>query len=284
MKLYEELTTVLPFYTNKRNQERFKENVAKNSVLKILSPSNALLPFMLKLPKSSPKPTSFKIIDMNGTETDLSNNISKLKGIDFDDFAYCYYKGEELTFKYEAFEQPLNLCGFFYIELKIDDVHYFSEIFFMSQDIKANEFSDKYVKFEYWDEKDIEPLRYRNDFKQIFYLDTFIHTSEPEIEEENEVDGLGGQIPTFTKFTIKQKIEVVVPDFFKNAIMTMQMHDEIFVYEKNKRQGKIDRIKVTPNVDETGASFQVEIILETDILIKTECEQNKIAVNEDLWV
>lgn len=284
MKLYDELTTVLPFYTNKRNQERFKENVAKNCALKLLSPSNALLPFLLKLPKSSPKPTAFNLVDLNGTKTNLMNNISKLKAFDFDDLAYCYYNGEELIFKFDSFEQPLDLQGFFFIELMIGGVEYFSEMFFMSKEIKTSGFSDRMVKVEFYDEKDIEPIRYRNGFKQVFYLDTFIHTSEPEIEEENEVDGLGGQIPTFTKFTIKQKMEVVIPDFFKNAIMTMQMHDEIFVYEQNKREGKIDRIKVTPNVDETGASFTVEIVLETDILIKTQCEDNKVAINEDLWV
>lgn len=283
MKLYDELTTILPFYTNKRNQERFKENVAKNCVMKILSPSNALLPFMLKLPKSSPKPTSFKIVDLNGRETDLSNNISKLKAFDFDDFAYCYYNGQELIFKHEDFEQTLDLKGFYFIELMIDGIEYFSEIFFMSGEIKTSGFSDRMVKIEFYDESDIEPIRYRNGFRQVFYLDTFIHTSEPEIEEENEVDGLGGQIPTFSKFTIKQKMEVVVPDFFKNALMTIQMHDEIFVFEQNKREGKIDRIKITPTADETGASFSVEIVLETDILIKTQCEQNKVATNDNLW-
>ena len=92
-----------------------------------------------------------------------------MKAYDFDDFAYCYYKGEELVFKHETFEQPLNLCGFFYIELKIGDIFYYSEMFFMSKDIRSNGFSDKIVKFEFWDTKDIEPIRYRNDFKQIFY-------------------------------------------------------------------------------------------------------------------
>lgn len=284
MKLFEELITVLPFYTNKRNQDRFKENVAKNCALKLLCPSNALLPFMLKLPKSSPKPTSFKIVDLNGTKTDLSNNINKLKAFDFDDFAYCYYNGDELVFKHETFEKPLEMFGFFYIEITIGQIIYYSEMFFMSKEIKSTQFSDKIVKIEFYDEKDIEPIRYRNGFKQVFYLDSFIHTSEPEIEEENEVDGLGGQIPTFVKFTVKQKMEVVVADFFKNAIMTMQMHDEIYIYEQNKREGKIDRIKVTPTADETGASFNLEIILETDILTKIQCEQNKVAINDNLWV
>ena len=109
MKLFSELPTVLPFYTDKRNQNRFKENVAKNCLSFLFSPKNALLPFVIQLPKNSPKPTSFKLISLNGQETDLSNNISKLKAIDFDDFAYCYYNGQILDFKFESIEQELNL-------------------------------------------------------------------------------------------------------------------------------------------------------------------------------
>lgn len=284
MKLYNELTTILPFYENIRNQNRFKENAKKNCDFKLMSPSNALLPFMLKLPKSSPKPTEMNLIDLNGIKSDLSNNISKLKAFDFDDFAYCYYKGESLIFKHEDFEQELNLNGFYYLELKIDEKSYFSEVFFMSNEIKSNEFSNNFVKIEYFDKKDIEPLRYRNDFKQVIYLDTFIHTSEPEIEEEAESDGFTNNIPTFSKLTVKQKIEIVVPDFVKVALLTIQMHDEIFVFEQNKREGKIDRVKVTPTTDETGAFSTVEIILETDILTKISCDDNKMATNENLWV
>ena len=284
MKLFNELPTILPFYTNLRNQNRFKENTKKNCDFNLLSPSNALLPFMLKLPKGSPKPTSFKLISENGVETDLSNNISKLKAIDFDDFAYCYYNGEKLTFKYEEIEQDLNLNGKYYIELLIDDIKYFSEVFLMSNEIKSESFSDKFVKFEFYDTKDIEPIRSRNNFKQIVYFDTFIHTSEPEVEEEAERDGNNNAIPTFSKLTIKQKIEILVPDFIKIALMTLQLHEEIFVFEQNKRSGKIDRIKINPTTEDGGAFSTVEVILETDILTKTQCENNKQATNANLWV
>lgn len=284
MKLFSELPTILPFYTNLRNQNRFKENVKKNCSFKLLSPTNALLPFMLQLPKNSPKPTSFKLISLNGQETDLSNNISKLKAIDFDDFAYCYYNGQVLDFKFESIEQELNLTGIYFVEIKINNIKYFSEVFLMYEEIKQNDFGNNFIKLEFWDEADIEPIRYRNDFKQVIYLDTFIHTSEAEIEEETETDGLGNKIPTFTKLTIKQKIEVLVPDFVKNALMTLPMHNEIFVSEQGKREGKIDRVKVIPSADETGAFSTVAIVFETDILTKTQCEDNKIATNENLWL
>ena len=61
------------------------------------------------------------------------------------------------------------------------------------------------------------------------------------------------------------------------------MHEDVFVYEQNKREGKIDRIKVTPSSDETGAFSTVEIVLETDILTKTQCDENKQATNANLW-
>ena len=284
MKLIKELPTVLPFYTDIRNQNRFKENVKKKCPFHLLSPKNAFLPFIIQIPKGSAKPTSFKLISLNGSETDLSNNIGILKAIDFEDFAYCYYKGESLVFKFETIEQELNLTGSFYIELNIDDVIYFSEVFVMKEEITNSEFPNDFIKIEYWDPKDIEPIRYRDGFKQEIYLDTFIHTSEPEIEEETEPDGNNNLNPTFSKLVIKQKMEILVPDFLKIALMTLPMHGEIKVLDQNKREGKIDRIKVTPTAVANGAFATLEIVFETDVLTKTLCDENKIPTNQNLWV
>ena len=284
MKLIKELATVLPFYKDIRNQNRFKENVKKKCPFQLLSPKNAFLPFIIQIPKGSAKPTSFKLISLNGSETDLSNNIGILKAIDFEDFAYCYYKGETLVFKHETIEQELNLKGSFYIELNIDNVFYFSEVFVMKEEITNSEFSNDFIKIEFWDSKDIEPIRYRDGFKQEIYLDTFIHTSEPEIEEETEPDGNNNLNPTFSTLVIKQKMEILVPDFLKIALMTLPMHEEIKVFDQNKREGKIDRTKVTPTTVANGAFATLEIVFETDILTKTLCDENKIPTNENLWV
>lgn len=284
MKLIKELPTVLPFYTDIRNQNRFKENVKKKCPFQLLSPKNAFLPFLIQIPKGSAKPTSFKLISLNGAETNLMNNVNILKAIDFEDFAYCYYKGETLTFKYETIEQELNLKGGYYIELTIGGIKYFSEVFVMEEEIKNSEFGNKFIKIEFWDSKDIEPIRYRQAFKQVVYLDTFIHTSEPEIEEETENDGNNNPNPTFSKLLIKQKIEIIVPDFLKIALMTLPMHEEIKIFDQNKREGKIDRTKVTPTTVSGGAFATLEIVFETDILTKTLCDENKISTNENLWI
>ena len=274
----------MPFFTDIRNQNRFKENVKKKCPFQLLSPKNAFLPFIIQLPKRSLKPTSFKLISLSGNELDLSNNIGNLKAIDFDDFTYCYYLGETMIFKYETIEEELNLKGSYYIELNVGEDLYFSEVFIMKEEITNSEFSNDFIKIEFWDSKDIEPIRYRNGFKQEIYLDTFIHTSDPEIEEETEPDGNNNLNPTFSKLVIKQKMEVLVPDFLKIALMTLPMHGEIKVLDQNKREGKIDRIKVTPTTIANGAFATLEIVFETDVLTKTLCDENKIPTNENLWV
>lgn len=286
MKLFSEIPTVLPFYTNKKNQNRFKENVAKNCPFILFSPSNRPLPFMIKLPKGSPPPQAMFLYNCDDSVYyDLGENIPKLKAVDFDDFAYCYNNGQ-VSWTYGG--HKMNFNGMFYLFIQISNEVYFSEIFCMSEKIGANKFgtptfTEDFVKITFWDLKDIDPIRYRNDFKQEIYLDTFIHTSEPEIEEETESDGLGNKIPTFTKLIIKQKIEVVVPDYLKNALMTLPMHDIVEVNEGGKRIGEIDRVKVSPSTDETGALSTVEVVFETDILTKTQCEDNKQATNANLW-
>lgn len=283
MKLFNELPTILPFFTEIRNQNRFKENVQKQCAINLLSPSDAFVPFTIKLPAGSTKPTSWKMYDTNDVEVaDISNNIELLKAFDFGDSVYCFYHGQQLTFKHETIEQPLNLSGNYYLKLTIDDVDWFSETFKMCNEIKHDHFSNRFVKIIFWDDVDIDPIKYHDDFKQIVYFDTFIHTSDPEIEEESESDGNNSQIPTFQKLIVKQKMEVVVPDFLKIAMLTLQIHQNVEVFEKNKRSGKVDRTIVTPTTEEFGSFSTLDFTFETDILIKTICQENQPIISE-VW-
>lgn len=284
MKLFNELPTILPFYTDIKNQDRFKENVRRNCPIQLFSPKDAFLPFTLKLPKDSPKPTSWKVYDQNDTEViDLTNNIGLLKAFNFEDFSFAYYNGEKLTFEHETISQDLNLVGRHYFVLEIGGVKYYSEVFQMCSEITTAGFSDRFVKIVFWDEKDIDPIRYRNNFKQVVYFDTFIHESDPQIEEDNETDGFGNKIPTFQKLVVRQNIEVVVSDFMKIAMLTLQMHDFVEVYEKNKRSGKVDRTIVTGTSEDNGSFSTIELKFETDILVKSSCEENKPIISE-IWL
>lgn len=285
MKLFEELPTILPIYTEVRNQNRHKENVKRNCEISLFSPHNAFLPFMIRIPKDSERPTSWKIFNLHDEEViDISNNISLLKGFKFDDFSFAFYNGNKLIFKHETIEQDLNLNGSHYFVIEIDNVKYYSEVFKMCSEISDSEFSNRFVKIEYWDNKDIEPIRYRNEFKQVVYFDTFIHESEPTIEEETETDGFGNKIPTFQKMVIKQKIEVIVPDFLKIALVSMQMHENVLVYEQNKRFGKIDRTYISPTSEDNGSFATIEMNFETDILMKDSCTKKNKSLISEIWI
>lgn len=284
MKLFNELPTVLPFYTDIRNQDRKKENVRRNCPIPLFSPTNAFLPFTIQLPKDSPKPTSWKLFNTGDIEVaDLTNNIGVLKAFNFDDFSFAYYNGDVLTFSHDTFTAEMKLTGRVYMVLEIGGQKYFSEVFEMCSQITNSEFADRFVKVVFWNEKDIDPIRYRNDFKQIVYLDTFIHESEPQIEEDNETDGRGNNIPTFQKLVVRQKMEVVVADFLKVALLTLQLHDFVEVFEKNKRSGMVDRTTVSASSEDNGSFATVQLNFETNILVKSACEDNKTILSE-IWL
>ena len=269
MKLYEELPVVLPFYKKLQNQNRFKENAKKLVDYQLISPLGKFLPFMMQLPKDTPKPISWTIYDLDGNLIqNISNKISLLKSVNFDDYLYCYYLGEDLEIQH---------CGFMYCVLSFAGMQdYYSEVVWLGN-------TQNMIEITFSDGKDIEPLRYRKNFEQKIYLDTFLHTSEPEIEAEGERDGDNNLIALFEKLTIKQKCESFVPDFVKIALHTLEIHDNILVNAQNNRIGAIDRVKVSAQDEETGAYSQVTLSFETDILTKGECE-NKNALNDNFWI
>lgn len=284
MKLFNEIPSVLPIYTDIRNQNRKKENVRTNCSIPLLSPSDAIIPFLVKIPINSSRPTSWKLYSENGQEVaDLTNNINLIKAFNFDDTAFAYYNGQKMNFKFENFDQDLNLNGNFYFVLEIDVQKYFSEVFTMCSEIKHDSFGNNFVKIVFWDEVDVEPLRYRNNFKQILYLNTFIHTSDTEIQEDVEPDGFDNEIPTFQKLMIRQRMSVVVPDFLKTAIETIQLHENIEVFEKNKRSGNVDRFKVNSTSEEFGSMYSLEIVMETDVLMKSSCNDDNKPIVSEIW-
>lgn len=276
MALKNELPTVLPFYKNLKNQIRWRENNTNLESFKNYTMQNKIIPFCLQLPKDSNPPTKWELRGLDGNNIDLMNNINKLNAQNFDDFCYVFYNGEILNFDRGGVLEELNIYGFYYVYFLIDGIEYFSEILFFCN--KKN-----LLQIDFSNDGDIEPIRYRNNWKQTIYLDTFLHTSEPEIEEEGERDGENNLIPTFVKMIIKQKAEVIVPDYIKTALSSLQMHDNIWIENGDNGSGKIDRVTIQAQTDETGAYSSVIIDFQTDVMSKRNCDNNKPALNSDYW-
>src|SRR5690606_11365151 len=121
------------------------------------------------------------------------------------------------------------------------------------------------------------PLIYKigsDKFVQNIYLDTFVHVSEPEIEEEMEKDGNDKDVPVFQKLIVRNRMQVVLPDFINVALSAAQLHDEITVTtEHGKRKGFVDRLTLNSAVEDNGSYITTDILLEQDLLVKTNCDQ-----------
>ena len=280
MALKKELPTVLPWYENLQNQIRFRENNKDVEIYRnITSVEEYFIPFVFKVPKGYGRPIEWKIKQMNGITIDISSQINLLYYIEYDDFLYIYYFG---TYG-NGFSIGIPVVGYFWMEIKFPNAHpsygktYYSEVLFAKCD------RNTYLDIHFSNEGDIEPIRYRNGFKQIAILDTFLHTAEPEIEEEGERDGENNLIPTFVKMTVRQNAEVIVPDYMKTALSSLQMHDNIWIGNGYNGSGDIDRATVTAQTDETGAFSSVIIDFQTDVMSKKICDNNKPALNSGYW-
>lgn len=88
------LRTPFPWYNNQLKQNRFKAHCERSCVYKLITPSDALLPFMFKAPTILPI-TSWTLVSLDGATTitldETLINIKTIGGID-----YVYYNGDEI--------------------------------------------------------------------------------------------------------------------------------------------------------------------------------------------
>lgn len=279
MKIFKELPIVFPFYDQMENQDRYRENVQDVNQWSLISPNNALLPFQIEMPANKAAAVKWEIYRIGGTVLDITNNLNKVKVYTFADKKQAVYKGDVLQFVYESINQPLSLpCGYYYTKFTFaDNSYYVSEIFWAVNDIS------KYIKIEFWNDIDLGPVLYRDDFKQILYIDSFVSSFVPEIDEETEKDGLNNEIPVFQKLALKYKFVDVVPDFIKIVLIALQMKDNVYIYINESRSGKIDRVEVTTQPVEGTGLNDIEVIFEDDILYKSKCDTNKVPTNVTTW-
>lgn len=275
--IFKELPIVFPFYENHKQKDINKENVESICAFKLISPKNALLPFQIEMQTNKPNPTLWQIVNIcDGSTINLNSSLNKIKIFNFAEKKQAVYYGDAL---------PIDLaCGYYYTIFNFPDgTYYVSEIFYIPAagfNVGAN---TEFMQVDFWQEKDVEPLIFRNGWKQTIYLSTFVHSAIPEVEEETEKDGFNSEIPTFQRMVLKYKFVELVPDFVKIALVSLQMQDNVYIYLSDKRSGKIDRISVESQPDETIGLNNVEVIFEDDVLIKTACGENKQEISQATW-
>ena len=278
--VFNHLPIAFPFYQDVKSQDIYKENIDEDLLYQLITPSNCLLPFQIRMPVDSGKPIKWEIISNCGDNVlDVSNNLNLVKVYNFDNYKQAVYFGAQLQFVYQTINNPLDLpCGYYYTKFTfLDGSYYVSEIFRVEKNLQ------NFIKVEFWCENDLNPIIYRDNWKQILYLPTFVHTAMPEIEEESLKDGYNNEIPIYQKMVLKYKFVDIVPDFLKTALISLQMQDFVYLWISETRQGLIDRVWVSVTPDDTGATNEVEVMFEDDVLLKTKCNVSDVLQNTETW-
>lgn len=218
---------------------------------------------------------SWKISTCCGSEIDVSNNIGLLSLKMYEDGLRAIYKGDQMKFVTTDGEKNLNIePGAYYSAIEFDNGYqYFSEVFTVPEDSL-----DNYMKIEFWNSCDIEPIAYNDGaggWKQMMYIDSFIHASDPEVEEDGERDGNDMLIPTFQRMVVRYRFSAIVPDWMKIAIVSLQLHDNVLITTENEtRSGRADRISTSTSIDDNGAYSIIDAIIDQYVMVKKACCSN----------
>jgi len=282
--LYNELPVAFPWYDKIEKQNRYNDNTATICDYQLISPADALLPFeFYKNPAGGAPPTTWEVFEINSQTlvADISADIYLIYTTIKEGREYFCYHGEQLA----GLAMP---AGYFYSKLTFPDgTIYYSEMFFVPEDFFyiANDNFIPYLKLQWYNDSDIRPIFYNNKdsqgipkFKNVLYLDTFIHASEPEITEDGTRDGNDELITTFQKVVIPYRITLAVPDFVKKALCVMPLHSTIKVVTKHGvRAGVLEGVKVNSALEASGALSVVDVLFYADIaMVKKGCADNMV--------
>lgn len=282
--VFNHLPIAFPFYQDVKSQEIYKENLESNLFYKLITPLDRLLPFQIEMPVDKPNPTKWEILvyDEDGSYVafNLIPSLPLIKIYTFADRKIAVYDGQQLIKQFKAgITRPLDMsCGYYYTKITFaDGSYYVSDIFYAKPNLADC------IKVDFWCSKDLKPVIYRDGWKQWLYLPTFVHTASPEVEEESIKDGYNNEIPVYQKMMLKYKFIDVVPDFLKTALVSLQIQDFVYLWISETRQGYADRVWVAVTPDDTGATSEVEVTFEDDILLKTNCGVDDNLQNVSTW-
>lgn len=290
MLIYNELPLPFPWYDALQKQNRFRENCGSTCDFELITPRSSLLPFQFRREKSATLLTRWQIMYLSDTEAlDITRNITLVNAKTVEGNDYFFYGGEALQVDLEPGNtQALDLPpGKYYSVLSAGSETYYSEVFTIPEKpfSAVESVNIPYLKIEWTNPGDLRPILYntatgfRPAFKNVLYLDTFVTTSEPRLEEETIEDGNGTEIPIFQKLAIEYRFSVVAPDYIKLALAALQIHKTVKITTpKGVRVGDVARFSSVPTVEDDGCLSTLDCVFEQDIVLySTNCDANMAA-------
>lgn len=286
--LFNELPTAFPWYQKKEYQNRFRQNVSGRydllggyKPIDLLCPYDAILPFEFYLPEpinSNIAPFTWGIYrseDDSFVQTLNVNQIDRtyLPGVNR---KYFYHDGRQ---------QNIHLgIGSYYSVLEFPNgFKQFSEVFQVC-DFSVNQLDCPFLKLEWYNDSDLDPIFYNDKvngkprFRNILYLDTFIHEYRPTIEVETTPGGPGVAIPIETIARLPYAIAVCVPAYLNKALVHAQMNDHIFITTAGieHRTGELQKYNTETEQLLGGVFANITITFEEILVVKTSCANNMV--------
>lgn len=277
--IFNNLPVTFPWYDKIEKQNRSKVGADGVCDYKLHTPYNAILPFQFRRLRNLFGPETWEIYNANTNQVvaDLMPSLIKIQAASLGNYDYFFYDGSLLTTTEGVLD--LDRQMFYYSKITMQNgQQFFSELFFVPEisiNVLGTE-STQFLKLTFYNDADLPPLHFNGTFKQIVYLETHVHASEPEVEEESTPDGYDNQIPTFQKVVIKFRMAVLVPDFLKIALSTLPLYDHVFILtEGSKYEGEVFRLSTSASIEEDGLLSVVDVLFEEDVaMIKKNCPEN----------
>ena len=253
--------SVLPFYDSLDKQSH-RKSYAYNSVFPLISHTDMFIPFQVMVPSSySSSPAVFLVDNNSGVRQNVTTAFVEagFKATTFDNYKVLVFPAEV--------PQGLNLAqGQYYLELYNDaSQKRFSDVFTVVRSVK------KYLKLEWWDQKDLifekGRLVYEGGFMNKLFIDSQLGKPEyPFTEEGEERDGY-----FFVEKQISEKrykFTFLAPEYLLDALRLVRLSDHVFVTDMFGTRYKVDTILFTPKWQTQGNLASVEVEFETDTVVK----------------
>lgn len=259
------LNTILPFYSAKTEQYRYREDVEKTPLLVVTN--TTLIPFIVKRPHSTGALSYWAIIvytldDVEVMTIDVVPTGCVLEtGVVYD---YFEYTGTAFHGNPDLHVLP---TGVYY--LKVSDhfpntpVHYYSETFTVLPSVST------FLKLEFHNDTVIDGIPIG--FHQVCYIDATLKT--PEYLREDTGDKRDGLVVREKQLIMKSYIlrELLSTEYFVDALMLVPLMDWVWLTLQSGEVKTFKEIRIKDpewNSEAYGALGKIELQFIESVVIK----------------
>lgn len=240
------------------------------------------MPFGLKAPKGMFTPFQFffnGIVSVGAARVwNASTGQVEVDWVSSGVFTVDYLSGGTsayLTFNHDSFLSLFgSLCGFYYLEVKINSTTYFTEV--VDTRVIKNS-SGRFYEIRFKDHKDTENVLYQNGYEQKLVFEGYFSEPAMDVNEEKTINGYNDEFLNFRSAKERQRLDLKdIPGYLVSAMYELENRDVVIL--RDIATGYESRLKeVQFSVRPQDDCFAVgQLSFATTNEVKTKCEENKV--------